>query len=878
MTKTHPIFLLRHRTFLALALLGLLFSAMYVYAAFNPTVSLSANPTSSTPGAPVTLSWSATPPQNPDTGETPDCVGTGFSTGGARSGSVTVNPMVTTTYSVRCWGNITRTATVTISSNPPTASLSANPTSILYGNSTTLTWSSTNATFCSNIADQLTGDTYATNGATSGSLSVTPSPSVNQSRTYTINCSGSGGNASGQVTITTQHGVGAYLYLSPSTIQSGNSASLSWNSSYANSCTGTNFSTGGATSGSVSVSPTQTTTYTLTCSGNQGSSSSDSEVLGVNAPPIGVSCTVNPNPSNMNQSVTWVASAWGGVSPYSYAWVGELVDGLTGSSAQATYTTPGERNVMVEVTDSWSSTGGWYPTTYDNQRCTGTPVGGDSDTQDGGTSMNATTYAKAFARGLYNRPEVPPADFHTNPGNYCVEAHVGQPCDPSGTTFGSGACRFGVDATIYSGNGRRPVNSSDFHTVNGWQTDKYYGAIVYSQSQAQGGRTVSYQCPSLTVNANAPTATLTANPVSVTQGSASTLTWSSTNAASCSIDNGVGTVTPNTTGTSSVTPSVSTTYTLTCTGPGGTATSMATVSVTALQADLTAGAVSPGSATAGSPVTLSATITNGGNGPTNATFNDLFQRATDSSGSGATDIGTYASAALASGGSNTASRSYTFPSSGTWYVRACADKSSGGDTNGAITESNELNNCGPWTAITVSAASPPSSCTVDNPNPTLGVPVTYTANGGSAPYTWTPSGGSGSGSTGNTITRTYSVAGPYTMQVSANGSSAINCPVVTAGPVSCGTGTASITANPDRVRSGQTSNISWTATNVDSSCVISGPGVSQTTPASGTCAPVSGSASPSPTITVQSVYTISCDSGESTAQAVVNLIPRFIEF
>lgn len=44
------------------------------------------------------------------------------------------------------------------------------------------------------------------------------------------------------------------------------SATLTW-SSNASSCTGTNFNTGGASSGSVTLTPTSTTTYTINCDG-----------------------------------------------------------------------------------------------------------------------------------------------------------------------------------------------------------------------------------------------------------------------------------------------------------------------------------------------------------------------------------------------------------------------------------------------------------------------------------------------------------------------------------------------------------------------------------------------------------------------------------
>src|SRR5450432_1708056 len=76
----------------------------------------------------------------------------------------------------------------------------------------------------------------------------------------------------------------------------------------------------------------------------------------------------------------------------------------------------------------------------------------------------------------------------------------------------------------------------------------------------------------------APTASLTANPNTVDKGGSTTLTWQTSNATDVSID-GVGAVQPS--GSQSVTPADSTTYTLTAKGPGGTQTATARVTVTA---------------------------------------------------------------------------------------------------------------------------------------------------------------------------------------------------------------------------------------------------------------------------------------------------------
>lgn len=77
----------------------------------------------------------------------------------------------------------------------------------------------------------------------------------------------------------------------------------------------------------------------------------------------------------------------------------------------------------------------------------------------------------------------------------------------------------------------------------------------------------------------APTASLTAEPSTIQQGQSSTLTWSTENATDVSISPSVGAVQPS--GSTTVSPGESTTYTLTAKGAGGEVTSEARVTVTA---------------------------------------------------------------------------------------------------------------------------------------------------------------------------------------------------------------------------------------------------------------------------------------------------------
>jgi len=76
----------------------------------------------------------------------------------------------------------------------------------------------------------------------------------------------------------------------------------------------------------------------------------------------------------------------------------------------------------------------------------------------------------------------------------------------------------------------------------------------------------------------APRLSLSASPSTIERGQSTTLSWSSSNASSVSIDGGIGTVEPA--GSRTITPAVSTTYRATASGAGGNATSEARVTVT----------------------------------------------------------------------------------------------------------------------------------------------------------------------------------------------------------------------------------------------------------------------------------------------------------
>jgi len=75
-----------------------------------------------------------------------------------------------------------------------------------------------------------------------------------------------------------------------------------------------------------------------------------------------------------------------------------------------------------------------------------------------------------------------------------------------------------------------------------------------------------------------PTVSITAEPQAIVQGQTATLSWTSADAETLSMDQGIGEIEPS--GSLTVSPSETTTYTITATGPAGTNTASLTLQVT----------------------------------------------------------------------------------------------------------------------------------------------------------------------------------------------------------------------------------------------------------------------------------------------------------
>ena len=169
----------------------------------------------------------------------------------------------------------------------PTLTLAA--TSIPFGSSTTLSWSTLDptSTSCTASANPTTNFTPPTPAA-SGSLTVTPAAAG--ATVYTFTCTGAGGtSAANSVSLFATSGtapVAPTLTLASPSVEVGKSTTISWNSATATSCTASGSWSGTlAATGSQTITPAVvgTQTFTLVCSNLGGPSPAASVSLNATA-------------------------------------------------------------------------------------------------------------------------------------------------------------------------------------------------------------------------------------------------------------------------------------------------------------------------------------------------------------------------------------------------------------------------------------------------------------------------------------------------------------------------------------------------------------------------------------------------------------------
>lgn len=225
----------------------------------------SASPATIAPGGSSTLSWTVL-------NATTVTISPTLGSVNASTGNSSVTPAATTTYTLTATGaggsSVNATVTVTVSTTPvpgpQIVRFDASPITIAPGGSSTLSWSTNNATA---VSISGLGAELLNGSASTGALTTTT--------TFTLTATGaSGATVTAPITVTVAPGTIPQVVVfsaSPQTINSGQSSQLCWQ---VNGATTINISGGVgsnvAANSCATVSPTTTTTYTLTATNATG--------------------------------------------------------------------------------------------------------------------------------------------------------------------------------------------------------------------------------------------------------------------------------------------------------------------------------------------------------------------------------------------------------------------------------------------------------------------------------------------------------------------------------------------------------------------------------------------------------------------------------
>ncbi len=465
----------------------------------------------------------------------------------------------------------------------PTISFAADPSTITLGDAATLTWQTENS-------ESVTIDNAIGSVSLNGSIQVIPT----ETTTYTLTATGPGGTASSQTVVTVTH-LPPVVRISavPDTIVTGGSSVLTWSSDFAQSCVIEPGIGVVELNGSLVVWPTETTTYKIIATGEGGESSAEA-VVTVTDPPPTVELTASAQTITMGESATlsWTSTnaascvvdpGVGTVEPngsidvsptetttYTISATG------TGGTATAQVTIAVEHpapSITFSASPSsvllgQSSTLNWSTTHADTVEIDQN-IGSVAQTDSRSVSPTQTTTYTLTATGpggtataqvtVTVTVPMPTVSLQISPGTITL----GEQATLSWTSSNA------VSASLDNGIGTVAVNDS--MTVSPAATTTYTITAI-----GVGGHTVS-DSVTLTVNQPPPIVSILIDPNEIIAGQAASLSWSSMYADTIAIDQGIGSVTSS--GSQSVSPGQTTTYTITATGPGGTSTESVTLTV-----------------------------------------------------------------------------------------------------------------------------------------------------------------------------------------------------------------------------------------------------------------------------------------------------------
>jgi serine protease len=510
----------------------------------------------------------------------------------------------------------------TVGGSAPAVTLTASPSTISSGGSATLSWSTANVTSCSAAGG------WSGSKATNGSQSVSPSGTT----TYTLTCTGSSGSASGSATVTVAGGSGppqVFLDAFPDTVAPGGSVGLGWATTGATSCTASGGWSGSTpTTGSASVFPSSTTTYTLTCTGPGGSAVDSVTVTVSTAPSVSLSASPEGISPGGSSTLSWTSNGMASCSA-SGGWSGSR--SLSGSqtvtpSSTTTYTLTCteasngtselvRNGAFTGTASEWVKTGSFF-TDARFSTCHSCPGYSYLSAADGSisTSNNLVGWieqdvaipASATSVTLSFWTSITTLETTTTQANDNVLVWLK---DTSGN-----AIRNLVSLSNLDAGGYRQISAS-LNPERGrtvrleflGSTNATNGTVFrFDDVSIQASMPPVQHSDSATVTVTAqqvPGVALTASPDTISPGESSTLAWISSATTSCTASGGWSGTKPLS-GNQVVVPATTTTYTLTCNGPGGTAAASATIVLRQPPPSVSLTA-SPASIPAGSSSTLS---------------------------------------------------------------------------------------------------------------------------------------------------------------------------------------------------------------------------------------------------------------------------------
>ncbi len=251
-------------------------------------------------GDPLTYTWTRT---------SGDETGVSLTNANQATATATFTKAGTYTFTVSVsdgTDTVTDTVTVTVNSAPlpPTTTLTLSNNPIETGDSTTLSWNSTNTTSCTASGN------WSGTKATTGTEIITPSTAGTY--TYTLACTGTDGTDTKSVTLTVSDpdpgtpdpDPTVSLIATPSTITNGDTTTLTWSTNNVVTSCSAPWTSHTTKSGTQVVSPTATTNYTITCTDGTKTTTDSTTVTVTAQPAPTVSLSSNRTTLTEGESLT----------------------------------------------------------------------------------------------------------------------------------------------------------------------------------------------------------------------------------------------------------------------------------------------------------------------------------------------------------------------------------------------------------------------------------------------------------------------------------------------------------------------------------------------------------------------------------------------